>query len=84
MAVLERWKKLELEPTRVKYRVTKDLPVRNGKVGPQFDFPTAENGQGVIYFGGSQQYEIVLPKEAKWKEKGWGKYLKEIERVELK
>lgn len=32
MAVLESWKKLEYEPTRVKYRVTKELPVRNGVV----------------------------------------------------
>lgn len=48
------------------------------------DFPTAENGQGIIYFGGSQQYEIVLPREADWRGKGWGKYLKEIERLELK
>ncbi len=53
-------------------------------VGPQFDFPSAENGQGIIYFGGSQQYEIVLPKEIDWRGEDWEKYLKEIERLELK
>ncbi len=56
----------------------------NGVVGPQFDFPSAENGQGIIYFGGSQQYEIVLPKEIDWRGEDWEKYLKEIERLELK
>ena len=56
----------------------------NGVVGPQFDFPSAENGQGIIYLGGSQQYEIVLPKEANWWDSGWDDYLIELERLELK
>ncbi|MBR5644083.1 MAG: fibronectin type III domain-containing protein [Salinivirgaceae bacterium] len=92
MAVLESWKKLEFEPTRVKFRVTKELPVRNGVVGPQVDFPIDKMTYAdetiyfnpVLYKGGNQQYEIVLPKEINWRGEDWKKYLKEIERLELK
>ena len=87
MAVLESWKKLEYEPTRVKYRVTKELPVRNGVVGPQIDSYAEETINFdifVSYKGGNQQYEIVLPKEANWRDKGWKDYLIELERLELK
>jgi hypothetical protein len=85
LAVLEQWKRVEDIPTCVKYRVKQPLRVRNGVVGPQVDFPTAEKGQGVIYFGGSQQYEIILPKG--WADKTdpqWINYLEEIERITLK
>ena len=87
LAVLEKWKRVEDIPTCVKYRVKQPLRVRNGVVGPQVDFPTAEKGQGVIYFGGSQQYEIIQTKDMMWNSydiKGWQNYLEEIKRIELK
>jgi len=87
MAVLESWKKLEYEPTRVKYRVTKELPVRNGVVGPQIDSYAEETiyfDIFVSYKDGNQQYELILPKG--WtdeKNPQWINYLDEVERTIL-
>lgn len=87
MAVLESWKKLEYEPTRVKYRVTKELPVRNGVVGPQIDSYAEETiyfDIFVSYKGGNQQYELILPKG--WTDEinpQWINYLDEVERTIL-
>ena len=59
----------------------------NGVVGPQIDSYAEETiyfDIFVSYKGGNQQYEIVLPKEIDWRGEDWEKYLKEIERLELK
>ena len=84
LAVLEKWKNIKDIPTCAKYRVKQNLRVRNGKVGPQFDFPAAENGQGVIYFGGSQQYEIIQTRDMYWRDGGWKDFIKEVNRNVLK
>jgi hypothetical protein len=42
------------------------------------------NGQGVIYFGGSQQYEIIQTRDMYWRDGGWKDFIKEVNRNVLK
>ena len=60
LAVIEDWKNTNVDEIVIrKYKVLKDIQVRDGNVGPMLETSKGSNNFGKIYQGGGHQYEAL-------------------------